>query len=129
MVRARTPPDFESSPGHLDAIGALTTTSTSTQGDVWQPTPPDWLYGKWYMTHTSQAYYHERTTNLTIQYAPVLNGTWPCANQELVTLTPRVDPKRIYTAFGIDTPIPGLDDAWLGKYASYAASELTIGSW
>lgn len=65
------------------------------------------------MSHTSQQYYWERTKNFVIQYAPVMNGIWPCSNQELVSLTPINQPERIYTAFGIDSPIAGLDDAWL----------------
>lgn len=99
VINARLPPSFEE----------------VKQDGAWKSTPKDWLYGPWNMTHTSQEYYHDKTTNLAIQYAPVLNGTWPCANQELVTLVPKSQPGRVYTAFGIDIPIPGLDDAWLGK--------------
>ncbi|KAB8298611.1 hypothetical protein EYC80_000790 [Monilinia laxa] len=83
------------------------------QESSWIPTPENWLYGSWHMTHTSQQYYWERTKNFVIQYAAVMNGVWPCSNQELVSLTPISQPERVYTAFGIDSPIAGLDDAWL----------------
>lgn len=81
------------------------------------------------MTHTSQEYYHQKTKNLTIQYGPVLNGTWPCANQELVTLNPDSQPERVYTAFGIDIPIDGLDDAWLGESSYLVAIKLLGETW
>ncbi|CAD6448957.1 292c0e94-a560-453e-8d2e-78bc4c922b20 [Sclerotinia trifoliorum] len=96
-VKARLPPSF----------------IVTTQDKSWTATPKNWLYGSWHMTHTSQQYYWERTKNFVIQYAPVMNGIWPCTNQELVSLTPIKQPERIYTAFGIDSPIAGLDDAWL----------------
>ncbi|KAM0172106.1 hypothetical protein ACHAPC_010854 [Botrytis cinerea] len=96
-IKVRPPPSF---------IGGV-------QDKSWTPTPENWLYGAWYMTHTSQQYYWERTKNFVIQYEAVMNGVWPCTNQELVSLTPLNQPERIYTAFGIDSPIAGLDDAWL----------------
>ncbi|KAM3065610.1 Botcinic acid biosynthesis cluster B protein 12 [Clarireedia jacksonii] len=88
-VKFRLPPSF------LEGI----------EDKSWVPTPEDWLYGHWHMTHTSQRYYLEGTKNFVIQYGPVMNGVWPCSNQEM--------PDRVYTAFGIDTPVVGLHDAWL----------------
>lgn len=84
------------------------------------------------MTHTSQTYYLERTKNFVIQYAPVLNGVWPCANQELVSLTPIAQPERHYTAYGIDSPIPNLDDAWLCQctgHLSHVSDHVAFLAW
>ncbi|PQE13563.1 atp-dependent RNA helicase dbp9 protein [Rutstroemia sp. NJR-2017a BVV2] len=96
-IKCRLPPLF------LEAV----------EDKSWVATPENWLYGCWYMTHTSQKYYLEGTKNFVIQYGPVMNGVWPCSNQELVSLTPLTQPDRVYTAFGIDTPVAGLNDAWL----------------
>ncbi|KAK6591619.1 hypothetical protein H4I96_12277 [Botrytis cinerea] len=110
-IKVRPPPSF---------IGGV-------QDKSWTPTPENWLYGAWYMTHTSQQYYWERTKNFVIQYEPVMNGVWPCTNQELVSLTPLNQPERhlshisdhvAFLAWGADlqnvdwvvlysTPLPG----------------------
>ncbi|TGO60200.1 hypothetical protein BELL_1211g00030 [Botrytis elliptica] len=86
----------------------------------------------WYMTHTSQQYYWERTKSFVIQYAPVMNGVWPCTNQELASLTPFSQPERIYTAFGIESPIAGLDDVWLCQstvHLSHTGADSQIVDW
>lgn len=103
-----------------------------TQDESWTPTSKNWLYGSWKMTHTSQTYYWERTKNFVIQYAPVLNGVWPCANQEMVSLTPIAQPERLYTAFGIDSPIPNLDDAWFCQctgHLSHVSDHVAFLAW
>lgn len=84
-----------------------------TQQQGWVPSPFSFVQRQWFFTVSTNPVYPNNTRNTLAQFAPVLNGMADGQYHDLTTYQNINDTGHsfVYTAYGVDIPITGLDSA------------------
>jgi hypothetical protein len=86
-----------------------------TQQEGWHPPPHAFTQRQWHWAITNNPVYIERTRNTQVQFAPVLNGLPNGSLQDISTYQDikETGPSKIYSLYGIETPVEGLHGAYI----------------
>jgi hypothetical protein len=86
----------------------------STEDACWTPTPHWFAERTWWYTYSTNQVYPQNTRNTQAESKPVLNGNSSGPLHDLTTYQNinSTGESYVYTAYGVDTPWPGLNSAF-----------------